>query len=315
MALCYLFPVGALILASSACSQPTPHRGDAHALLGQESSTLALDNPKNTEEQMATEATRAVVCKIYQTSTGIAGRTSMVLERERAFWNARAQALIDGQMTMAEPPDAPLVTTGHILDHITSKDVALAESAAYVAGRCRAANEAADGALEAALFQASASSEHAVVRIEAAMSLAVRGHKTKAIELLGTAAASPKVFEEPYKAGLYLAQLGQKSGYTAVAAALNGDINHHRIMAVRSISLLAQFDGQAVDGVTIDLRGLLVARLDDANKMVRREVPAQLVLLKVPDAEQLLTAFLANEQDASVKVAAKSALSSLRAGQ
>lgn len=294
--------VGIMGLATGACAH-----GDCRDSDGRRD---AAPVPHDNEEgQMTTDA---VPCTIHQATDGVTGRTATVLEREKAYFDARAQSLIDGAMSMMAPPAPPAVTVGHILRHLGGPDAALAESAAFVAGRCRAATAEADAQLEEALRSTVATGEHPVARTEAAMGLALRGDKDAALAALRELAASPKPFDEPYKAGLYLAQLGDKAGYTPVAAAMTGDVNHQRIMAVRSISYLQPFDGQVVDGVTVDLRALLVARLSDPNQLVRREVPAQLLLLEVPDAGELLETVVATDSDAGVRAAAEAALAQLR---
>ncbi len=255
--------------------------------------------------------TAGIVCLPDLHAPGGAALTGPDLERSQSFLRGRAQILTQGQVQIGGDEDAEIVvTTRHILSQLGSDDLAKAEAAAYVAGRCRAQDAAADARLTAALRETARSAPEAIVRIEAAMALVLRG-EAEGMDLLRELAKLETPFDEPYKAALYLAEAGDASAYPAFRKALVGPVVGQRLNGVRWLLGFLPFDGQRVGESTIDLRAELVARLDDDVMLVRREVPSQLVRLNPPDLAEILKGVAADDADESVRRVAQQALDAL----
>ncbi len=101
------------------------------------------------------------------------------------------------------------------------------------------------------------------------------------------------------------------SGYPAVQRTLASEIPHYRTMALRHLLPFATFDGQQIEGRTIDVHTRLVERLHDSDPMVRQEVPFYLEELARPGLRALLEPVLASDPDENVRTAARIVLERL----
>jgi HEAT repeat protein len=269
---------------------------------------LAQQTPAVHAEGEAAMEPAGIVCLPDLHAPGGGPLAGPDLERSRSFLRGRAQILTQGQVVIGGDPDAEIVvTTRHILAQLGSDDLSKAEAAAYVAGRCRAQDAAADARLTVALRETAKSAGEAIVRIEAAMSLVLRG-EAEGMDMLRELAKRDTPFDEPYKAALYLAEAGDPSGWPAFQRALSGTVVGQRLNGVRWVLGFLPFDGKRVGDATIDLRAELVARLRDDVMLVRREVPSQLVRLNPPDLTALLEGVARDDADESVRRVAQQAL-------
>ncbi len=180
----------------------------------------------------------------------------------------------------------PPLTAEALSQALGSSDPIKAYAAAFLIGRCKATNPTVDHL------------------IEAAMSLVLRGKTKQGRQTLLNLLHSTTPLGDQYKAAFYLAQLGDTSGYGALLGALQSDIPHYRLMALRHALVFAQYDGQIVNGITIDVRKLLVDCLADPDEIVRSEVPFYLEELHPADLRTLLQPVERNDPSTTVRTAA-----------
>jgi|GEM_PF-2841558 len=233
-------------------------------------------------------------------------RTAQTLERERSLWHPMARRLVQGPGERGDGAEAVTVTARTLLGHL-DVDADDAEAAAFLAGRCTVGDEATDGKLTAALAALVESSAEGPARTEAAMALALSGRADEGRAALRDLAASTSPFDESYRAAAYLVQFDDPSGFPAVQRAVAGEIGHFKIMALRTVTLWEPYDGRELDSTTIDVGAVVRSCAEDEDALVRREVPAQLEHLALPDRRALLEK-LARDPDSGVQSAAKEAL-------
>jgi hypothetical protein len=263
--------------------------------------------PERPESRHEMEAGR--VCERHPAGLAPVERPASALERDRAMFRAHAQRLALGNVLIAaDPPPEPPVTVEQILAALASETESTAESGAFLAGRCRAPEG--DGELAAALRAAVRSHPNAIARLEAALSLVLRGEPKEGLAGLRAALSAKDPFDEPYKAAVYLAELGHPEGWPVFLRALRGDIAQQRILATRYVLAFLPFDGRTEGGARVDVAAALRERAADELEYVRREVPARLALVRPPDLRELL-AKLAADPDPVVRTLSQSALESL----
>lgn len=246
-----------------------------------------------------TEGTR---CERHVVRAGLQHRTDVLLARERESFDAMVTRLFTLDKGEITPP--PL--TAEALERaLVSDQPGRAYAAAFLIGRCRAKDPEVDTALTRRLEAIVDGPSDSDVAVEAAMSLALRGDVARGRRALRAMLTSPDPLGDPYKAAFYLAQMGDPSGYGALVETLHSDIPHYRLMALRHVIAFAPYEGQEVEGATVDVRQLLVDRLADPDEMVRREVPFYLQELQVDDLRALLEPLAETDPSPSVRAAAQ----------
>ena len=245
-------------------------------------------------------------CEINITSAGLPHRTEPLLARERrSFPDMVASLFTSAKGEAATPP----LTAEALSQALGSSDPIKAYAAAFLIGRCRATDPTVDQALTHCLEvllrkQGKPAAPGSDILIEAAMSLILRGKTKPGRETLLHLLHSTTPLGDQYKAAFYLAQLGDTSGYGALLGALQSDIPHYRLMALRHALAFAQYDGQIVNGTTIDVRKLLVDCLADPDEIVRSEVPFYLEELHPADLRTLLQPVERSDPSRTVRTAA-----------
>jgi HEAT repeat protein len=243
---------------------------------------------------------RATPCEMSLNAAGLPHRTELLLARERSSFPSMVGLLFSRDKGETETPPLTAEALSMALD---SKEPGRPYTAAFLIGRCRAQDPAADRMLTQRLEEVVDRSEHDVV-IEAAMSLALRGQADRARPILRAQLTSPDPLGNQYKAAFYLAQFGDPSGYPALVTTLHSDIPHYRLMALRHAVAFAPYDGQEVGGTRVDVRRLLVERLGDADELVRCEVPFYLEELGVRDLRSVLEPVENSDPSPMVRTAA-----------
>lgn len=248
-----------------------------------------------------------IACAPNIVDAGLPHRSEQLLEREsRSYPGMVDHLFLTGK---GEAPRMPVLTTAVLHRALESKEPTFPYTAAFLIGRCRAEEARAETRLTEHLEKRLATPGASDVRIEAGMSLVLRGHLEQGREALLRALRSPEPLGDQYKAAFYLAQLGDDSGFPAMKTTLEGALSHYRLMAMRHLLAFAPYDGQRVAGQRIDIRQLLVDRLQDSDALVRREVPFYLEELGVPDLKSLLEAVARSDPDQDVRTAAQLVLS------
>lgn len=251
-----------------------------------------------------------IPCEPHIHDAGLSNRTAQLIERERRSYAGMAQALSGARKGIQA--EEPVVTTAALHQAATSSDGIRRYAAAHVIGRCRASDRSADERLVELLSRMLEQPESGRdAAIEAAMSLVLRGERERGRQYLKTASRSTDPFADAYKAAFFLAQLGDVSGYPAMQRTLESEIPHYRTMALRHLLPFATFDGQQIEGHTIDVHARLVERLHDSDPMVRQEVPFYLEELARPGLRALLEPVLASDPDENVRTAARMVLERL----
>ncbi|HEY6375281.1 MAG TPA: hypothetical protein VIX90_07120 [Edaphobacter sp.] len=243
------------------------------------------------------------------TNANLPHRTEPLLDRERRSFPSMVTNLFTTDKS--EPDTPPPLTAEAITQALASTEPMRAYTAAYLTGRAKADDATVDQSLtqnlEALLTQSEDGAKPTAandVLIEAAMSLALRGNTERAHAALLNLLHSPDPLGDQYKAAFYLAELGDPSGYPALLTTLQSDISHYRLMALRHALVFAQYDGQTVNGTTINVLELLTARLHDPDPLVRSEVPFHLEELHPPNLGELLQPFQQTDPSPAVRTAA-----------
>jgi len=234
------------------------------------------------------------LCDMNVVSAGFPHRTASMVSR--LFTQSKGGA------------ETYVLTAEALFRALDSKEPGRAYCAAFLIGRCRARDAAVDGTLTRRLEELLDGTPVSDVAIEAGMSVALRGDLKRGRETLLSRLNSPQPLGDQYKAAFYLAELGDPSGYGALVATLGSEIPHYRLMAMRHALVFAQYDGQKVGDVEIDVRKLLVERIQDPAELVRSEVPFYLEELGVPDLRALLLPVEQHDASASVRTAARMVL-------
>jgi hypothetical protein len=254
--------------------------------------------------------TSSAPCEESVTSAGLPHRAPL-LDRERAWFRALSPRLLGrGRGAHAEPS---LVTAEDLERGLTSADPSGPWIAAFLIGRCRSHVPAVDAELTAALERSIAGgSPEAILAVEVGMSLLLRGRRDRGLEVLHGVLTDPDPFGMQYKAAYYLAQAGDPAGYPQLHAAAHARSNQSRIMAIRHAIAFVPYNGQPVAGLVVDVRGLIVERMQDLEPIVRQEVPAYLEELGVPDLIDVLTPMANADPDQDVRTMAQSVIDRAR---
>jgi hypothetical protein len=284
---------------STASARPTP--ADA---------TLARAAPGDATMPHAASAT----CTRTIERLDLPARTDLILARERAGFDSMLEVLRSGGGKGGEIDDSPL-TQGEVEAALRSDEPSARYAAAFLAGRCRT-NASGDAALTEQLRRLlDDEATPADVAIEAAMSMVLRGEPERGHGRLRRAVASTDPSADAYKAAFFLAQLGDTSGWPAMVRTLGSNVGHYRLMAIRHLAVFLPFEGQTVDGATIDVKARLRAGLTDPDPMVRQEVPFYLEEAAVPGLRDLLAPVAKSDADPSVRTAATMVLDRLPKGR
>ena len=193
-------------------------------------------------------------------------RRAEQLAREESLWPGLAARVAGGGRGEAGAGEVTLEVALAALEDV---DEGRAAAAAFVLGRCALEDARVTEALRAAV----ASAPEPIVRIEAAMSLAVRGEAAQGQAALRALAEDPSPLAEGYVAASYLTQLGDPSGYPRVVATALGELAHYRLMAMRALPRFAAWRGERLGAVVVDPAAVVMSRAEDASALVRREVP------------------------------------------
>jgi hypothetical protein len=260
-------------------------------------------------------------CRPRVEDDGQPGRTPLVLARERGMFEPFVSQLLG--RGKREPTGAAAELTTELLEAgLRSGGATELVAAAFLAGRCDPGDEASRAELGELLVELADDLDvepedldaDARPLIEALFSLVLRGEGDEALPRLRALAADGGAgTTHDWLAAAYLAQLGEVSGWPAMLAAAGNVDAHTRLMATRHLAWFLPFDGQAVGGSTIDVRGQLLARLADADAYVAREVPALLAEAGVPDAVALLEDAAEHHDLEEVRHAAEDVLDQLQA--
>jgi hypothetical protein len=215
--------------------------------------------------------------------------------------------------------DAPPLTVDDLTQAFANRDPQKLPSAAFLIGRCQPSDSADQSKLTALVqeFVKSIKLDKLGIMtsayIEAAMSLALRGEREQGHKALLPLVAGEHADESNgYLAAFYLAQMGDPSGYPAMRKALRHESEHTRLMAVRHLIAFKPYDGQSVQGTTVDVRAELAQRLNDHDTYVRVEVPYYLAEAQVSDLATLLASVAKNDKKKEVREAARDELDRLK---
>jgi hypothetical protein len=247
-----------------------------------------------------------VPCTPHHEAAGLAGRTAALVKRDanifprmtETFYGGKGggpQTITAAMLAAALKPGADEDTDGR------------AWNAAFLIGRCRAEDDQVDARLDEVLQEAIRAKPQPDVAIELAMSLALRGQPGAARGTLERLAMAKDKFSDGYRAAYYLAQLGDITGYPTLVRTIRDELGHFRVMAARHVLAFVLYDGDEIDGMKIDPRGLLVERLGDPEPIVRQEIPGLLVEAEMKGLRALIDP-LTEDADPNVKAAAKRAL-------
>jgi len=233
------------------------------------------------------------------------GRTELILARERKGFNSMLEVLREtgkgGRQT------TPRLAVAELEAGLRSSEQSVQYAAAFLAGRCRAVE--ADARITEQLGAlVDDPGTPADVAVEAAMSLVLRGERERGRQRLLRAAADPDPFADAYKAAFFLAQLGDTSGWPAMAETLASDIPHFRLMGLRHVAGFLPYEGQQGGGAKIAVHARLLAGLRDPDPLVRQEVPFYLEEAATPGLRAALSPVAAGDADASVRTAAEMVL-------
>jgi hypothetical protein len=241
--------------------------------------------------------------------SGFPGRTEIVLSRERNLY-----AQMTYELSTVDPDvDSGGVTVDHepIIDHepdidgepgvseagsvtlqqleavLTRPGSDHLQAAAFVAGRSAAADAAGDHRIDALLrdlvktLDGPDLGSGALAYVEAAMSLALRGHAADGTRLLqGRLAPGARASFADWLAAFYLAELGDASGWSTITTLLASSDGFTRLMAARHVIGFLPVDGTTVGGHRVDIVAALDALSEDSDPLVAQEIPALLAEAK-----------------------------------
>ncbi len=251
-------------------------------------------------------------CPPHIVAAGFPNRTQTILQREQEMFPLVVERLLG--MGKHEPDgseDYSQSLTMEMLEENLEDPRNPDSSAAFLAGRCQPTDPKDQTKLTALVRAAVDASECSVDFgfVEAAMSLALRGESEKARQkLLPLVGGKASVFGETSLAAFYLAQLGDASGYPVLLEALQNSNEHTRLMAVRKLLAFKPFDGQTIQGKTIDIRMDIAGRFKDTEPIVRREIPGLLAEAGVTGLKELLLPVAENDENEEVRASARDAL-------
>jgi hypothetical protein len=218
-------------------------------------------------------------CAIVLAPDGLAHRTEAVLDRERGRIPAYVERLREGT-SKGEPDDDPEPpTVDELVAAIEARDSATLGVAAFLAGRCRVDGDAAariDAALRDLVGTAPVDDLGLLAEgyVEAALAIGLRGDVVTARAALQPLVHGAGDGTHDWLAAAALAQLGDPSGWPTLLRDLHDGIEHVRLMAARQLLLFVPYDGEEVDGGTIDVGAALRGLADDPSEWIREEAPA-----------------------------------------
>ena len=234
------------------------------------------------------------VSQIVIAANGLEGRAEVVLRRERGRIPAYIQRL-SGESQKGEPVDDPEPpTVDDLVAALTERSSRTLGVAAFLAGRCRVAGDAA-GRLDAALADLVGSLPVdsldllAEGYIEAALSSGLRGDPTATLASLEPLVRGAGDGSHDGMVAAALAQLGDPSGWPILRRDPREGIDHVRLMAAHQLVPFLLYDGQEVDDTAVDVEAELRRLADDPSEWVRGETPdlleeAGFTLSAAPDA-------------------------------
>ncbi len=237
---------------------------------------------------------------------GFPGRTNVVLSRERNLYAQMSAELSSVDPAGASVDHEPDIDHEPIIDHEPDVDgepgagsgaITLAQleavltrpssdhlqAAAFVAGRSAAADSDGDTRIDTMLRELVSALDRpdlgsgALAYVEAAMSLALRGHAAEGTRLLHSRLApGARASFADWLAAFYLAELGDASGWSTITTLLASSHGFTRLMAARHVIGFLPVDGTDVGGDRVDIVAALEALSDDSDPLVAQEIPALL---------------------------------------
>jgi len=251
-------------------------------------------------------------CPPHIVAAGFPNRTQPILQREQDMFPLLVERLLG--LDKHEPDgsvDYSQSLTMEMLEENLEDPKNPDSSAAFLAGRCQPTDPP-DQTKLTTLLRAAVDAQESPVDfgfVEASMSLALRGEPEIARrKLLPLVRGKASVFGETSLAASYLAQLGDASGYPILLDALNNSNEHTRLMAVRQFLAFKPFDGQTIDGKTINIKAEIAGRFKDTEPIVRREIPGLLAEAGVTNLKKLLQPVAQHDANEDVRAAAQDAL-------
>ncbi len=256
------------------------------------------------------EEPSGIICEIDVTAAGLPQRSGIILKRERGTVALLANKL-KGTSTRGRAQTTPPFTTRDLTDALASDADALKQAAAYLIGRSKPADAQASGRLMAALDGVLAQSKSPLLRAEAAMSKVLRGHGDGAEAVLKQSAkAAPP--DEPWVAAAYLAQMGDASGWPAVAAAAGEDApQHQRTAALEAAVAFGPLQGKASGDGKVDAFGVIEAAAEAEAVGVRQIAPRLLREVGHPDARAIIERIASSDASSGVRAVAQYELDQL----
>lgn len=147
-----------------------------------------------------------------------------------------------------------------------------------------------------------------VVRVEAAMSLALLGDRS-GVPVLVEALDEEFLTTAPVSAASYLAALGDPRGYQTVLKGLHSDLAGIRLAAATALKSFLPYQGRDIDGQPVDLFATVKEVLEDPDPLVRRELLHQVSMLDDPRVSPLLSRVCESDTDEQVRRTAQELLS------
>lgn len=221
-------------------------------------------------------------------------------------YNARLRAMSGTFSTDEDEPPPADPEVGELVAALASTDPLEGESAAIVAGLCRASEPEGDARIEAALRAILGGSQPVPLRTQSAFALARRGHVDAMRGELTRLSQASDPYDEPFRAALALAELGSANGFEVVAAAARGPVQADRGFAVRGLWAFARFIDQ--DGLRKRIGALLEEVAVDPNPMVRREMPTAVQRLGLEELAPTLRRLATDDGDSVVRMLARDVL-------
>ena len=260
-------------------------------------------------------------CHPHIVAAGLPHRGAAILQRERGMYPAMVARLM-GRGKGIHRDVVESLTMELLEGAFANREGTILPAAAWLPGRCQPDAQE-DRAKLTGLVRALVDSlpvENLDIMaqpyIHAAMSVALRGDAKaarRALTLLVTEYAS--TMSESHLAAYYMAQLGDPVGWPAMLECLNNKNNEHiRLMATRRLIAFVPYDGQAVQGKVVDVRGELVKRLKDKESYVREEVPGLLAEAGVEDLRDILRRTAKRGKKRDVRRAAREVLAQIEDG-
>jgi hypothetical protein len=256
------------------------------------------------------------ICRLNINDAGLPFRIDVILQREKNMFPMMVTGLQGNRKGM--PAKNPELTIGMIERAFESQNILIMANAAFLAGRCQADipgfHDRMVGLLKKLLDSISEDDldVKAPAYIQSAMSLALLGETEIARQAL-TPLVKEKaaMISESYLAAYYLAQMGDPSGYPVILKSLSGNNEHFRLMAMRYLVGFKPYQGQTIQGKTVDILNELIQRLNDKSDYVRQEVPYLLAEAGAENLKEILLPVAKSHKDKNVRQAALDILEEL----